>query len=73
VLYVVTSIVWRVIEMVFRKLKLRTKHAIYFGVYPEDISQLDNDCYSGEWSVRPIVSCVMTEADMLKALCGYSQ
>ncbi|GAU16454.1 hypothetical protein TSUD_118030 [Trifolium subterraneum] len=47
------------IGMVFGKLKLRTRHAIYFGAYVEDVSRLVLDCWKvarDSWSAAGLSS-----------------
>ncbi|GAU15383.1 hypothetical protein TSUD_04530 [Trifolium subterraneum] len=53
--YVATNIMLWAIGMVFGKLKLRTRHVIYFGAYEEDVSRLVLDCWKGGWNVLSIV------------------
>ncbi|GAU50226.1 hypothetical protein TSUD_141540 [Trifolium subterraneum] len=61
---VATNIMLWAIGMVFGKLKLRTRHVIYFDAYVEDVSRLVLDCWNDEWNVLSIV--LTTEADVVR-------
>ncbi|GAU37344.1 hypothetical protein TSUD_395250 [Trifolium subterraneum] len=62
---VATNIMLWAIGMVFGKLKLRTRHVIYFGAYVEDVSRRVLDCWKGTWNVLSIVLCMMRTEDEL--------